>query len=162
MIKCSCKKSDRVYLKYKLLIKDGKKRHASSHEKEVELLKAGFTYYIKKPKIKKIKVEKRKNQIWSQDEILIILQNCIISETKTQKLNKLSKLLPSKTNNQIYSKLAQLKLLQNLTKRVMCVELKKEFKSIGEATRWLGRQGLTYVLDHPNKTLGGYHWISLK
>ena len=48
-------------------------------------------------------------------------------------------------------------------KKIKCVETGQVFNSQKEAADWCGRSpsNLVYAKDNPNKTFGGYHWISI-
>lgn len=48
-------------------------------------------------------------------------------------------------------------------KKIKCIELDKEFESIGEGARFIGctQSSLSRVISKSNYTCGGYHWIFL-
>lgn len=86
-----------------------------------------------------------------------------ISEEQKQKLREcnLGKKLSKETKLKI-GKSNKVSMLGNKSgnKKVLCIELNKEFISIVEASKFIGNHPscITHVLKGNRKTTGGYHW----
>ena len=59
------------------------------------------------------------------------------------------------TNNHLNGK------MQSRKHKIMCVETGETFNTVTEAKKKYNSTGIHNVIDNPNRTSAGYHWVSV-